>query len=274
MARKLKSVTRHVQDCLTEHGNISACHSGLSIMRLLRGNWHKPFSSVLSISHISNNHIYGDCLFVYGIIRNRVHMMTSSNGNIFRVTGHLCGESPPPTHTHTQASYAELCCYLRSPPPPPPPPTHTHTHTGQLRGALLLSSICIWISDWVFNFIFAHFIKQLPKECRVHCKIKILTIVSSERTRSGLLQTNGRPLMHFNNIFNNIHTNFRTHPMNWLGYPANQGRAEVLHECFGLPGCRTYPLIGHYVTQTSHILGPTTTYNSLKRFHIINNFQV
>ena len=31
-----------------------------------------------------------------------VHMMTSSNGNIFRVTGHLCGDSPVPGEFPTQ----------------------------------------------------------------------------------------------------------------------------------------------------------------------------
>ena len=46
------------------------------------------------------------------------HMMTSSNGNIFRVTGPLCGISP---------------------------------HKGQWRGALMFSLICAWINDWVNN---------------------------------------------------------------------------------------------------------------------------
>ena len=42
-------------------------------------------------------------------------MMTSSNGNIFRVTGHLCGEfSGPRWIPHTKASDAELWCFLRS----------------------------------------------------------------------------------------------------------------------------------------------------------------
>ena len=45
-------------------------------------------------------------------------MMTSSNGNIFRVTGHLCGEFP---------------------------------HKDQWRGALMFSLICVWINDWVNN---------------------------------------------------------------------------------------------------------------------------
>ena len=48
-------------------------------------------------------------------------MMTSSNGNIFRVTGILCtgpGEFP---------------------------------HKGQWRGALMFSLICTWINGWVNN---------------------------------------------------------------------------------------------------------------------------
>ena len=38
-------------------------------------------------------------------------MMTSSNGNIFRVTGHLCGKFTGPRWiSHTKASDAELWC--------------------------------------------------------------------------------------------------------------------------------------------------------------------
>ena len=44
-------------------------------------------------------------------------MMTSSNGNIFRVTGHLCGEFTGPRWIpHTKASDAELWCLLWSRP--------------------------------------------------------------------------------------------------------------------------------------------------------------
>ena len=44
-----------------------------------------------------------------------MHMMTSSNGNIFRVTGHLCGEFTGPRWIpHTKASDAELWCFLWS----------------------------------------------------------------------------------------------------------------------------------------------------------------
>ena len=52
--------------------------------------------------------------------------MTSSNGNICRVTGHLCGNSP-----------------VRSPVNSP--------HKGQWRGALMFSLICVWINGWVNN---------------------------------------------------------------------------------------------------------------------------
>ena len=46
-----------------------------------------------------------------------VVMMTSSNGNIFRVTGHLCGEFTGPRWIpHTKASDAELWCLLWSAP--------------------------------------------------------------------------------------------------------------------------------------------------------------
>ena len=44
-------------------------------------------------------------------------MMTSSNGNIFRVTGHLCGEFTGPRWIpHTKASDAGLWCLLWSAP--------------------------------------------------------------------------------------------------------------------------------------------------------------
>ena len=51
-------------------------------------------------------------------------MMTSSNGNIFHVTGHLCGEFTAPRE---------------------------FPHKGQWRGALMFSLICVWINDWVNN---------------------------------------------------------------------------------------------------------------------------
>ena len=49
--------------------------------------------------------------------------MTSSNGNIFRVTGPLCGEFTPVNSLHK----------------------------GQWRGTLMFSLICVWINDCVNN---------------------------------------------------------------------------------------------------------------------------
>ena len=51
-------------------------------------------------------------------------MMTSSNGNIFRVTGPLCGEFTG-----------------RIP----------HTKASEWRGALMSYLICVWINGWVNN---------------------------------------------------------------------------------------------------------------------------
>ena len=48
-------------------------------------------------------------------IAQRIDMMTSSNGNIFRVTGHLCGEFTDLRWIpHTKASDAELWWFLWS----------------------------------------------------------------------------------------------------------------------------------------------------------------
>ena len=55
-------------------------------------------------------------------------MMTSSNGNIFRVTGHLCGEF-----------IGEFIDPRWIP------------HKGQWRGTLMFSLICVWINGWVNN---------------------------------------------------------------------------------------------------------------------------
>ena len=62
-----------------------------------------------------------DCSFIEVLF---IFMMTSSNGNIFRVTGHLCGEFTGPRWI---------------------------TAKGQWRGALMFSLICVWINGWVNN---------------------------------------------------------------------------------------------------------------------------
>ena len=58
-------------------------------------------------------------------INAKPQMMTSSNGNISRVTGHLCGEFTGPGEFPA--------------------------HKGQWRGALMFSLICVWINGWVNN---------------------------------------------------------------------------------------------------------------------------
>ena len=55
-----------------------------------------------------------------------ISMMTSSNGNIFRVTGHLCGEFTGPRWI-------------------------SRTKASDWHGALMFSLICVWINDWVNN---------------------------------------------------------------------------------------------------------------------------
>ena len=57
-------------------------------------------------------HRYSKCLISY---KSRLLMMTSSNENIFRVTGPLCGKFTCPRWIpRTKASDAELWCFLWS----------------------------------------------------------------------------------------------------------------------------------------------------------------
>ena len=69
--------------------------------------------------------IYGCLLLIMLICQNTtmqeygawINMMTSSNGNIFRITGHLCWEFTGPRWIpHTKASDTELWCFLWSAP--------------------------------------------------------------------------------------------------------------------------------------------------------------
>ena len=60
----------------------------------------------------------------FSTVHTASYMMTSSNGNIFRVAGHLCGEFTDPRWISAQ---------------------------GQWRGALMFSLICAWIDGCVNN---------------------------------------------------------------------------------------------------------------------------
>ena len=101
-------------------------------------NWTRTFFRLRQVDHhflsvkihsvITNSTftytLWATCSFGTGLLRSQhilymaifqQHMMTSSNGNIFRVTGHLCGEFTGPRWIpRTKASEAELWCFLWS----------------------------------------------------------------------------------------------------------------------------------------------------------------
>ena len=67
-------------------------------------------TSPFLVNPLEVDQIYGGGLACHAVI-----MMTSSNGNIFRVTGHLCGEFTGLRWIpHTKASDVELWCFLCS----------------------------------------------------------------------------------------------------------------------------------------------------------------
>ena len=70
-------------------------------------------------------------------------MMTSSNRNFFRVTGHLCGEFTGPRWNFP--------------------------HKGQWRGALIFSLICVWINGWVNNREAGDL-----RRCRAHYNVTVM----------------------------------------------------------------------------------------------------
>ena len=78
----------------------------------------KPGSNIFVSQWFANviQPIYNwESIFQPQLLVKFLHMMTSSNGNISRVTGHLCGEfNGPRWISHTKASDAELWCFLWS----------------------------------------------------------------------------------------------------------------------------------------------------------------
>ena len=88
---------------------------------------------------------FGNVLFV--------NMMTSSNGNIFRVTGHLCGELTGPRWIpRTKVNDTELWCF---------------------------SLICVWINGWV-NSCEAGDLRGY----RAHCDITVMNVWRNRYLRS------------------------------------------------------------------------------------------
>ena len=109
---------------------------------LLSHDCYHLYRSTFRISQ--NGHISGTSPnYAYG----SRFIMTSSNGNIFRVTGHLCGE-----FIH------------RSP--------VNFPHKGQRRGALMFSLICSWIPGWVNNSEAG----DLGRHC-VHYDVSVMYVV-------------------------------------------------------------------------------------------------
>ena len=86
-------------------------------------------------------------VFAHNIVH--IFMMTSSNGNIFRVTGHLCGEFTGPRWIpRTKASDAELWCFF----------------------------ICVWINGWVNNREAGDL-----RRYRAHCDVTVMCSPAADR---------------------------------------------------------------------------------------------
>ena len=126
------NICRSIHPCINITINVSVCfHIVVSILlyRYLR----EPQSSLPSSSYV---HMDWEVLMQFrelwpgtgsrpplaryrqqNTMKNSLNMMTSSNGNIFRVTGHLCGEFTGPRWIpRSKASNAELWCFLWSAP--------------------------------------------------------------------------------------------------------------------------------------------------------------
>ena len=100
----------------------AACHDCI-------GRWHQfavfsrstlESSQFHRYSHCHNSRTGGDnwnCYVYVWLSKTTGHMMTTSNGNIFRVTGHLCGKFTSLRWIpRTKASDAELWYFLWSAP--------------------------------------------------------------------------------------------------------------------------------------------------------------
>ena len=93
-------------------------------------------------------------------------MMTSSNGSIFRVTGHLCGEFTGPRWIpRKKASNAELSCFFDLHP--------NKRLSKQWQGWWFEKPSCplwrhrngcikLWVLDWYQVFLFANSIHSVP----------------------------------------------------------------------------------------------------------------
>ena len=71
------------------------------------------YKPMFTVTHMRHQAAMGECTGSHKPPGDHFNMMTSSNGNIFRVTGHLSGEFTSGRWTpRTKASDAELWCFL------------------------------------------------------------------------------------------------------------------------------------------------------------------
>ena len=133
--------------------------SGLPVLIAMRPSSNWAISAAILLSTISSSLTASKCphklYTAFTPPQKWGFMMTSSNGNIFRVTGHLCGESP---------------------------------HKGQWCGAVVFSLICVWINGWVNNRE-AGDLRRYPANYNV--SVMILVLVCSTSLMASLIRSVG-----------------------------------------------------------------------------------
>ena len=126
--------------------------------------------------------------------------MTSSNGNIFRVTDHLCGEFTGPGE---------------------------FPHKGQWRGALMFSLICVWINGWVNNPDAGGL-----RRYRTHYDVSVLFAVTTPRFKIqffiGITLHRSKFYQWHKNKNNETHTHEnKTGNMQWHGTTINRVSCKI-----------------------------------------------
>ena len=148
-------------------------------------------------------------------------MMTSSNGNIFRVTGHLCRE-------FTGHRWIPRI-------------------NGQQRGALMLSLICVWINGRVNNREAGDLRRHLASPLWRHCNVSKRTHQNCAFVSFGVgipLVTNGFPERASYTEIVSMH-------YLWVAYWLNESVARNVH-----PDMQRAPRIYALVTKfksTTHL---------------------
>ena len=139
MTFQLKSPDTHLN--VFSLANLSLWLKKIYIKILAKSHFHQVQSPLFIVDENSLSCLTVASQWRHGVLNNRklgcllrltteqtsklCIMKTSSNGNIFPVTGPLCGEFTG----H----------WVNSP------------HKGQWRGTLMFSLICAWINGWVHN---------------------------------------------------------------------------------------------------------------------------